>query len=181
MTKVKINPDEFLEIPGLNCRIDSDKLKSKDGDNVSLDFAEAHLLIRELNKDNGIRMRLPTLKEDYHAFKKLNNRYRETLCSPEWKAEYLDGSFLMSNPEIRIANNPRRYEFLGEFTALVETSKYCKFKENENTCWLGISTDNYDRAALFSEFNGKKYSMGAVPPLSNCYGIRVVIDKDEIH
>jgi len=172
--KVRINENEFLEIPDLNCRIASDKLKYN-GRPLSLDFAEAQLLTRELSKDYGINIRLPTLKEDFTAFQKLNNR-KETYSS-EWKAEYLDGSFLMVNPEVRVVNHPRKYDFQSPFT-IIETSRYSCFKGNGNLCWFGISKDKYDRAAFMSNFNNKEYSAGAIPPISKDYlGIRLLIDE----
>lgn len=174
-TNVRISENEFLEIPDLNCRIASDKLKYN-GTPISLDFAEAQLLTRELSKDYGINIRLPTLKEDFTAFQKLNRR--ETYSS-EWKAEFLDGSFLMVNPEVRVVNHPRRYEFQSPFT-IIETSKYSCFKGNGNLCWFGISKDKYDRAAFMSNFNNKNYSAGAIPPISKDYlGIRLLIDESK--
>ena len=155
-TKVRINEDEFIEIPELNCKIASDKLKYNDGRTLSLDFAEAQLLTRELSKDYGINIRLPTLKEDYTIFQKLSNRYKETSYLSEWKAELLDGSFLMINPEVRVVNHPRKYDFSSPIT-IIETSRYSSVKSNGNLCWLGISKDKYDRAAFTSNSGEKRY------------------------
>jgi hypothetical protein len=174
--KVRVNPDEFLEIPDLNCKMASHELKYDDGRSLSLDFAEAQLLTRKLSKDYGANIRLPTLKEDYTAFQRLNNRKKTR--SYEWKAEYLDGSFLMINPEVRIVKHPRKYDFQSTFT-IVETPRYSGFKDNGNLCWLGISKDHYDRAAFTSSFN-EKYSVGAIPPLSrDCLNVRLLIDENK--
>ena len=174
--KVRVNPDEFLEVPDLNCKMASDNLYV-DGRPLGLDFAEAQLLTRKLSKDYGANIRLPTLEEDYTAFQKLNKR-KETRYY-EWKAEYLDGSFLMVNPEVRVVKHPRKYDFQSAFT-IVETPRYSGFKDNGNLCWLGISKDQYDRAAFTSNFNEKKYLVGAIPPLSNdCLNVRLLIDENK--
>ena len=174
--KVRVNPDEFLEIPDLNCKMASHELKYDDGRPLSLDFAEAQLLTRKLSKDYGANIRLPTLKEVYTAFLRLNKR-KETCCY-EWEAEYLEGSFLMVNPEVRVVKHPRKYDFQSAFT-IVETPRYSGFKDNGNLCWLGISKDQYDRAAFASSFN-EKYSVGAIPPLSrDCLNVRLLIDENK--
>lgn len=91
----------------------------------------------------------------------------------------MDGSFLMVNPEVRVVKHPRRYDFQSPFT-LVETSRYSRFKDNGSLCWLGILRDQYDRAAFTSSFNGEKYLVGAVPPLSmDCSNARLLIDKNK--
>jgi hypothetical protein len=175
--KVRVNPDGFLEIPDLNCKMASDNLYV-DGRPLSLDFAEAQLLTRKLSKDYSANIRLPTLKEDYTAFQKLNKR-KETRYY-EWKAEYLDGSFLMVNPDVRSVSNPRRYDFCSNNTSLVEISGCSRPKNNGDMFWIGISRDEYDRAAFVSSFDEKSYCVGAIPPLSkDCLGFRLLIDENK--
>jgi hypothetical protein len=175
-TKIRIKQDGFLEVPDLNCSIAQESLKFKDGKTVYLDFAEAQLLTRELSKNYGVKIRLPTVKEDYIA-SKLNNGCNG--YTPEWKAEYLDGSFLMVNPEVRAVKHPRKYDFQSEFT-IVEACRYSGFKNNGNLCWLGISKDQYDRAAFTSSINEKSYFVSAVPPLSkDCLNVRLLIDENK--
>ena len=174
--KVRINPDEFLDFPDLGCKIASHELKYDNGRPLSLDFAEAQLLTRKLSKDYDANIRLPTLKEDYTAFQKLSNKER---LSSEWNAELLDGSFLMLNPEVRVVKHPRKYDFQSPFT-IVETRRYSDFIRNGNLCWFGISKDQYDRAAFTSSFNGERYSVGAIPPLSkDCLNVRILIDENK--
>lgn len=176
VSKVSINEDEFLEIPGLNRKIAQEKLRSEDGKLVYLDFAEAQLLTRELSKSYGMKIRLPTTREDYIA-SKLNKRCEDGY-SPEWKAEYLDGSFLMTDPEVRIVSSPRRYEFDSDFTRIFRTLDCSAFKDNGSSCWIGVTKDEYDRAAFTNGFYEKKHIVGAIPPLSkDCLGIRLLIEE----
>ena len=170
---------KFLEVDGLSGRIGPDKLRYSDRKPVScMNFAEAQLFTRELSKD-GVRVRLPTLREDYTAFKNLDEKYRETVFSlpPEWMAEYADGSFLMVNPEVRKVDLSREYEFHGPLRIL---SSF-RFREG-NIHWLGINRDKYERAAVVRSYSYNKdkkiYAIGMVPPLSrDCIGIRLFAEE----
>jgi hypothetical protein len=174
--------DEFLEVKGLSGRISPDKLRYPDGIPVTcLNFVETQLLTRELS-NNGVKIRLPTLREDYIAFKNLDDKYRENaLSSPfEWKAEYLEASFLMTNPEVRKVNLPREYDFHGPLR-IINFSLYSK-KFNNPIQWLGINEDKYDRAALVRGYFPNKdkmvYAAGMTPPLSrDCIGIRLFAEE----
>ena len=176
-----LNLDSFLEVKGLSGRIAPDRLRYPDGTlETSLNFPQAQLLTRQLS--NAVKLRLPTLKEDYTAFKNLDEKYRENVLSsvPEWKAEYLDGSFLMVDPEVRKVNFPREYDFNGELRIVSITSS--PRGSNNPIKWFGISRDRYDRAALvrtcsYSK-NEKNYAAGMVPPLSRgCIGLRLFAEE----
>jgi len=177
-----LDVDKFLEVKSLSGRIAPDKLRYSNGRPVScLNFAETQLLTRELS-NNGIKVRLPTLEEDYTAFKNLDENYKETVfTSPfEWKAEYLDGSFLMTNPEVRKVNLPREYDFHGPLR-IINFSLYSK-KFNNPIQWLGINEDKYDRAALVRGYSfikdRKTYAVAMTPPLSrDCIGIRLFAEE----
>ena len=172
LTRIRLKTDEFLEIPGMDRRIARDGLRYSDGTAVILDFAESQLLTRKLSKD-GLKVRLPMLAEDYASFQNHGNGGHQY----EWKAEFLDGSFLMLNPEVRRINQPREYDFYSPLTSLVEVSKYCCFKENAESCWFGVTKDEYDRAAFISNSYNGKYSAGAIPPLhKELMGVRLVTD-----
>ena len=96
----------------------------------------------------------------------------------EWRSEFIDGSFLMIDPEVRIVNNQRKYDFFSKDVSLVKVGR--EPKDNGNLCWIGISRDEYDRAAFVSNFDKEKYLIGAVPPLSKDYlGIRLLIDENK--
>ena len=89
----------------------------------------------------------------------------------------MNGSFLMLNPDVRPVNNSRRYDFCSNKVSLVKDAGYSSSKSNGDFCWLGISMDEYDRAAFIS-LNGEKYLIGAIPPLSRDYlSIRLLIDE----
>ena len=172
--------DKFLKVNGLHGRIAPDKLRYPDGTLVScLNYAESQMLTRKLS--NGVKVRLPTIKEDYEAFKNLDDKFRETVLSQpfEWKAEYLDGSFLMVNPDVRKVNLPREYEFCGP----VRIVEYSAIKNNSSDIrWLGFEKDRHDRSALVRGYvfdkNGKNYAVGMTRPLSNeCIGLRLFIEE----
>ena len=118
---------------------------------------------------------MPKTMEGYLASQKSgvkNNQY-------EWRSEFIDGSFLMVNPDVRLVNNPRRYDFFSNNMSLVRATNR-EIKNNGNLCWIGISRDEYDRAAFVSNFDKEKYLIGAVPPLSKDYlGIRLLIDENK--
>jgi len=172
--------DRFLEVDGLSGMIASDKLRYLDGIPVScLSYAEVQILTRKLSK--SFKVRLPTLGEDYEAFRSLDEEFRKTVLSQpfEWKADYLDGSFLMKDPNVRKINLPRQYEFEGELR-IVPISYESKFIESID--WFGVSRDAYGRAAAVRGYsfdkNGKRYSAGMVSPLSKeCIGLRLFIEE----
>lgn len=169
---VRIDENSFSEIPGFDCKIAQNGLRYE-GKPLCLDFAEAQMLTRELSKNYGLEVRLPTLEKDFTAFQKLKTKSQLS----EWKAEFLDGSFLMVNPEVRVVNNPREYDFGSQFK-IIDMSRYSNVKNNGNLCWLGITKDRYDRAAFTSYFGKEGYSAGAVPPLSKeSLGIRLLIEE----
>jgi hypothetical protein len=175
-----LNLDSFLKVKGLSGRVAPDRLRYADGVPVTcLNFAEAQLLTRILS--NGFKVRLPTMKEDYTAFRNLDKEYRKNVLSiPEWKAEYLDGSFLMIDPDVRKVDLPRGYDFNGELRIV---SSYSSPKESGNPIsWFGVSRDKYDRAALVRTCSYNKdektYAAGMVPPLSReCIGIRLFAEE----
>jgi hypothetical protein len=176
-----LNLDSFLEVEGLSGRIAPDRLRYTDRVPVTcLNFAEAQMLTRKLS--NGFKVRLPTLSEDYIAFKTLDSKYKENVLSsvPEWKANYLDGSFLMIDPEVRKVNLPREYDFNGELRIV---SFYSQPKEFGNPIsWFGITRDKYDRAALVRTCSyskdDKTYAAGMLPPLSReCIGLRLFVEE----
>ena len=176
-----LNLDSFLEVEGLSGRIAPDKLRYNDRIPVTcLNFAEAQLLTRKLS--NGVKLRLSTLREDYTAFKNLDNEYRKNALSspPEWKAEYLDGSFLMVDPDVRKVNLSREYDFSGELRNVNFLSQSKEF--DSPIQWLGINRDKYDRAAIvrcysFNE-NRRTYAAAMLPPLSReCVGLRLFVEE----
>lgn len=171
--------EKFLKVDGLSGRIASDKLRYKDGAAVScLNYAESQLLTRALS-DGGVKIRLPTLREDYLAFRNLDDKYRRTaLAFPfEWKAEYLDGSFLLTNPEVEKVGNGRQYDFHGDFLILGKLPT-----EGRKVKWLGINRDQHDRAAIVRGYSFDKddrvYAAYMTPPLSSdCIGIRLFMEE----
>ncbi|MBN2202908.1 MAG: hypothetical protein JW700_01875 [Candidatus Aenigmarchaeota archaeon] len=181
-TLSKLEPldlDGFLEVEGLKGKIASDKLRYKDGTAVScLNYAQAQLLTKKLS-NNSSKVRLPTLREDFFAFRNLDESYRNSVfsCPFEWKAEYLDGSFLITNPDVEKVRNQRQYDFRGDFRILGNLPK-----EGRQVKWLGIKRDHYDRAAIVRGYdydkNGKVYAAYMMPPLSNdCIGIRLFLEE----
>jgi hypothetical protein len=176
-----LNLDSFLKVKGLSGLIAPDRLRYTDGVPLtSLNFAEVQMLTREMS--NGFKVRLPTLQEDYTAFKNLDAKYRENVLSSvsEWKAEYLDGSFLMVDPEVRRVDLPRGYDFNGELRIV---SSYSSPRESSNPIsWFGVSRDRYGRAALVRSCSYSKdektYAAGMIPPLSKeCIGIRLFMEE----
>ena len=173
--------DKFLKADGLSGRIASDKLRYNDGMPVScLNYAESQLLTQVLSND-GVKVRLPTLKEDYTAFKNLDDKYKETVLTQpfEWKAEYLDGSFLMVNPSVRKVNLPREYEFEGPLR-IVEHSIFNNGSNGIRS--FGFEKDRHDRSALVRGYvfdkDEKLYAVGMTRPLSNeCIGLRLFIEE----
>ncbi|OGI12121.1 hypothetical protein A3K64_02175 [Candidatus Micrarchaeota archaeon RBG_16_36_9] len=170
--KISIEPDSFSQIPDLNCRIAENTLKLPK--NEFLNFAEAQLLTKKLSKDYNRNIRMPRTAEGYLASKKLginNGQY-------EWRSELIDGSFLMSNPDVIPVKNNREYDFYSDKMSLVQIPH--RLKDNGDLCWLGISRDEYDRAAFVSSFDNEKYSVCAISPLSrDCLGIRLLIDENK--
>ena len=174
-----IDFDKFLRVDGLSGRMGPDKLRYKDGTVVScLNYAEAQILTRKLS--NGIKVRLPTLKEDYQAFRNLDDRFRETVLSQpfEWKAEYLDGSFLMINPDVRKTDLPREYEFYGPMKILNSQMK----NSPSDIHMLGFEKDRHDRSATVRGYvydkDEKLYAVGMTRPLSKeCIGLRLFIEE----
>ncbi len=171
-----LNLDSFLEVEGLSGRIAPDKLRYSNGNYVTcVSFAETQLLTRELS--NGVNVRLPTLREDYIAFSVLDNGYKENVLSspPEWKNELLDGSFLITNPDVRKVDNGREYDFSGKIRTVDFPFHSKRF--DSPIQWLGISKDMHGRAALVrtnSYYEGNVYAACMVPPLSRDYiGIRL--------
>lgn len=182
VTKLEqIDFDKFLKADGLSGRIASDKLRYNDGMPVScLNYAESQLLTQVLSND-GVKVRLPTLKEDYTAFKNLDDKYKETVLTQpfEWKAEYLDGSFLMVNPSVRKVNLPREYEFEGPLR-IVEHSIFNNGSNGIRS--FGFEKDRHDRSALVRGYvfdkDEKLYAVGMTRPLSNeCIGLRLFIEE----
>jgi hypothetical protein len=184
-----LNLDEFIEVQELyGFHIAPHKLLYSNGGVVHTDFVKAQLLTRELSKDYGIKLRLPTLKEDYIAFKNCRNKIKNS-STFEWKAQLLDGSFMMRDPDVRSVNLSRKYDFNGTLTIIEPSRHPGKFNDfsglptiknigdNGNGYWLGVSEDKYGRAAVISNScNG--YCAGAIPPLSDCLGIRLLIDEN---
>lgn len=175
-----LNLDSFLEVEGLSGRIAPDKLRYSDGNYVScVSFADAQMLTRELS--NGVKVRLPTLREDYIAFSVLDSNYREKVLSspPEWKSELLDGSFLITDPEVRKANNGREYDFSGAIRT-IDFPFHSKTFDSPIQ-WLGISRDRYDRSAVVrtnSYYEGSVYAACMVPPLSrDSIGMRLFVEE----
>jgi hypothetical protein len=176
-----LDSDKFLEVEGLSGRIALDKLRYKNGTPVScLNYAESQLLTRLLSND-GVKVRLPTLKEDYTAFKNLDDNFRETVLSQpfEWKAEYLDGSFLMVNPEVRKVNLPREYEFQGPLRILSRSSS---ISTSNDIHILGFEKDRHDRSALVRGYtfdrDKKNYAVAMTRPLSReCIGLRLFMGE----
>ncbi|MFH0929598.1 MAG: hypothetical protein V1818_04610 [Candidatus Aenigmatarchaeota archaeon] len=172
--------DKFLKVDGLDGRIAPDKLRYFDGFAVTcLNYAEAQLLTKKLS-NNGTKIRLPTLREDYMAFRNLDDKFRRIALSfPfEWKAEYLDGSFLMTNPEVRKVDNKREYDFQGPLRILNSLPQ----RNNGNMHWLGINRDQHDRAAIVRGYSfdkdSKVYAAYMTPPLSSdCIGIRLFMEE----
>jgi hypothetical protein len=176
-----INTDNFLKVDGLSGRIASDKLRYKDGTVVScLNYAESQLLTRVLSNE-GVKVRLPTLKEDYTAFRNLDGEFRESVLSQpfEWKAEYLDGSFLMVNPDVRKVDLSREYEFEGPLRII----EYSIFNNGSNGIrTLGFEKDRHERSALVRGYifdkDEKAYAVGMTRPLSKeCIGLRLFIEE----
>ncbi|MFH1473326.1 MAG: hypothetical protein ABIE55_00370 [Candidatus Aenigmatarchaeota archaeon] len=181
-----LKTESFLEVKGLSGRIAPDKLRYSNGNYVScVSFPEAQLLTRELS--NGIKVRLPSLEEDYMAFKRLDDKYKETVLSspPEWKAEYVDGSFMMINPEVRKVDMPREYEFFipSHPSSGIGFVIYNLFEDfRENIQWLGLNRDKYDRAAVVRTKNyengGDIYAACMTPPLSkDMIGLRLLAEE----
>jgi len=174
--KIDIEPDDFLRIPDAGCKIAEKTLELPSRESVFLNFAEAQLLTKKLSKDYDLDIRMPRSIEGYIASQKLGIKNRQY----EWRSELIDGSFLMLNPDVRSVSNPRRYDFCSNNTSLVEVSGYSRPKNNGDMFWLGISRDEYDRAALASSFGEKSYCVGAIPPLSkDCLGVRLLIDENK--
>lgn len=176
-----LDSDKFLEVEGLSGRIASDKLRYMDGVPVScLNYAESQLLTRLLSND-GVKVRLPTLREDYTAFKNLDNVYKETVLSQpfEWKAEYLDGSFLMTNPDVRKVDLPREYEFQGPLR-IVSSSSLSSLSNGVEI--FGFEKDRHERSALVRGYvfdkEEKVYAVGMTRPLSKeCIGLRLFMEE----
>lgn len=171
-SKIEIEPSNFLSIPEIGCKIAEKTLELHISGPTTLDFAEAQLLTKKLSRDYNLDIRLPRTLEGYIASQKLglNHQY-------EWRSELIDGSFLMINPTARSVNNPRRYDFYSDKVSLISNSRN-EPKNKGNLCWLGISKDEYDRAAVVSSYDNGKCSICAVPPLSKDYlGIRLLIDE----
>jgi hypothetical protein len=172
--KIDIEPDDFLCIPSIGCKIAENILELHSSGPAVLNFAEAQLLTKKLSKDYDLDIRMPRSIEGYIASQKLGIKKRQY----EWRSELIDGSFLMLNPDVRSVSNPRRYDFCSNNTSLVETSGYNRPRNNGDMFWLGISRDEYDRAALVS-ISEKSYCLGAIPPLSNdCLNVRLLIDEN---
>lgn len=173
--KIDIEPDDFLCIPDTECKIAEKTLELHSSGPAVLNFAEAQLLTKKLSKDHDLDIRMPRSIEGYIASQKLGIRNRQY----EWRSELIDGSFLMLNPDVRLVNNHRVYDFCSNNTSMVETSGYSRPKNNGDMNWIGISRDEYDRAALVSNL-GESYYVGAIPPLSkDCLGVRLLIDENK--
>jgi hypothetical protein len=174
--KIDIEPDDFLCIPDVGCKIAENTLELHSSGPAVLNFAEAQLLTKKLSKDYDLDIRMPRSIEGYIASQKLDIKNRQY----EWRSELIDGSFLMLNPDVRSVSNPRRYDFCSNNMSLVEISGYSRPRNNGDMFWLGISKDEYDRSALVSSFGEKSYSVGAIPPLSkDCLGVRLLIDENK--
>ena len=172
-SKISIDSEKMLEIPDLNCKIAEKPLKLNNGE--AFNFAEAQLLTKKLSKTKNLDIRMPKTIEGYLASQKLGIKNQQY----EWRSELIDGSFLMLNPDVRLANNPRIYDFCSNKTSLVGVQEY-RTKDNGNLRWLGISRDKYDRAAVVSNSDNEKYSVCAIPPLSKDYlDIRLLIDENK--
>lgn len=168
--RIEVKPENFLDIPELNCKIAENALP------VVLNFAEAQLLTRKLSKDYNLDIRTPRAMEGYLASQKMGIKNRQY----EWRSEFIDGSFLMLNPDVRPVSNSRGYDFCSNRTSLVEVSRFSGSKNNGDLCWLGISKDEYDRAAFVSSYDSGKCLICAVPPLTKDYlGIRLLIDENK--